>query len=105
MISALITPKMILPIIAMSKALGNNITDSIKSFMDFAKIFKSFFINLVSKVGAIFVEELYRLIKSDILQLIQSVITDIVKEKQIKKYAMILKLISLLYTRPNPPQF
>jgi hypothetical protein len=96
MISALITPKMILPIIAMSKALGNNITDGIKSFMDFAKIFKSFFINLVSKVGAIFVEELYRLIKSDILQLIQSVITDIVKEKQIKKYAMILKLISLL---------
>ena len=96
MISALITPKMILPIIVMFKSLGNTIADNIKSFTDFAKIFKSFFINLASKVGAIFVEELYRLIKSDILQLIQSVITDIVKEKQIKKYAMILKLISLL---------
>jgi hypothetical protein len=95
-ISALITPKMILPIITMFKALGNSIADNIKSFTDFVKIFKSFFINLVSKVGAIFVEELYRLIKSDILKLLQSVITDIVKEKQIKKYAMILKLISLL---------
>jgi hypothetical protein len=95
-ISSLITPKMILPIIAMSKALGNNVTDDIKSFTDFAKIFKSFFINLASKVGAIFVEEIYKLVKSDILRLLQSVITDIVKEKQIKKYAMILKLISLL---------
>ena len=96
LISALITPKMILPIITMFKALGNSIADNIKSFTDFVKIFKTFFINLVSKVGAIFVEELYRLIKSDILKLLQSVITDIVKEKQIKKYAMILKLISLL---------
>lgn len=96
MISALITPKMILPIIVMSKSLGNEYVDGIKSFTDFAKIYKSFFINLASKVGAIFVEELYKLIKSDILKLLQSVITDIVKEKQIKKYAMILKLIALL---------
>jgi hypothetical protein len=96
MISALITPKMILPIIVMSKSLGNESVDGIKSFTDFAKIYKSFFINLASKVGAIFVEELYKLIKSDLLKLIQSIITDIVKEKQIKKYAMILKLISLL---------
>jgi hypothetical protein len=96
LISALITPKMILPIITMFKALGNTIADNITSFTDFAKIFKVFFINLVSKVGAIFVEELYKLIKSDILKLLQSVIIDIVKEKQIKKYAMILKLIGLL---------
>ena len=96
MIGALITPKMILPIIAMYKALGNTLADNIKSFTDFAKIFKKFFINLVSKVGAIFVEELYKLIKEDILKLIQQVIKDIVKEKVIKKYAMILKLLALL---------
>jgi hypothetical protein len=96
MISALITPKMILPIIVMYKALGNILADSIKTFTDFAKIFKKFFINLVSKVGAIFVEELFKLIKEDILILIQQVIADIVKEKVFKKYAMILKLIALL---------
>ena len=61
-----------------------------------AKIFKKFFINLVSKVGAIFVEELFKLIKEDILKLIQQIIADIVKEKAFKKYAMILKLIALL---------
>jgi len=96
MISALLTPKMILPIIVMYKSLGNILADNIKTFTDFAKIFKKFFINLVSKVGAIFVEELFKLIKEDILKLIQQVIADIVKEKVFKKYAMILKLITLL---------
>jgi hypothetical protein len=96
MIGALITPKMILPIIVMYKALGNTLADNIKSFVDFAKIFKKFFINLVSKVGAIFVEELYKLIKEDILKLVQQVIQDIAKEKIVKKYAMILKLLALL---------
>lgn len=96
MIGALITPKMILPIIVMYKALGNTLTDNIKSFTDFAKIFKKFFINLVSKVGAIFVEELYKLIKEDILKLVQQVIKDIAKEKIVKKYSMILKLLALL---------
>ena len=95
LIGALLTPKMILPILTMYKALGNTI-DNIKSFVDFAKTFKKFFINLVSKVGAIFVEELYKLIKEDILKLAQQVIVDIVKEKQMKKYAMILKLIGIL---------
>jgi len=47
-------------------------------------------------VGAIFVEELFNLIKADILQLIQGVIKDIVKEKAKKKLIMILKLIALL---------
>jgi hypothetical protein len=96
MIGALITPKMILPIIVMYKALGNILADSIKTFTDFAKIFKKFFINLVSKVGAIFVEELFKLIKEDILKLVQQVIADIVKERAFKKYSMILKLIALL---------
>ena len=96
MISALITPKMILPIIVMYKALGNILADGIRTFTDFAKIFKRFFINLVSKVGAIFVEELFRLIKEDILRLVQQVIADIVKERAFKKYSMILKLIALL---------
>ena len=96
MIGALITPKMILPIIVMYKALGNTLADNIKSFVDFAKIFKKFFINLVSKVGAIFVEELFKLIKEDILRLVQQVLRDIVKERIVKKYAMILKLLALL---------
>ena len=85
----------------MFKALGNSIADNIKSFTDFVKIFKSFFINLVSKVGAIFVEELYRLIKSDILRLLQSVITDIVKEKFNYSFLIIFKVYCFNCLRIN----
>lgn len=95
-IGAMMSPKVVLPIMIMLKAQGNDISNLINSFTDFLKNFKQFAINVVSRVGAIFVEELFNLIKSDILQLIQGVIKDIVKEKAKKKLIMILKLIALL---------
>lgn len=64
--------------------------------MDFIKQFPKFFAEIVSKVGAIFVEELFNIIKKDIENLIQSIITDLAKEALTKKYAMILKLIQLI---------
>lgn len=95
-IGAMMSPKVVLPIMIMLKAQGNNISNLINSFNDFLKNFKQFAINVISRVGAIFVEELFNLIKADILQLIQGVIKDIVKEKAKKKLIMILKLIALL---------
>jgi hypothetical protein len=95
-IGAMMSPKVVLPIMIMLKAQGNNISDLVNSFTDFLKNFKQFAINVISRVGAIFVEELFNLIKADILQLIQGVIKDIVKEKAKKKLIMILKLIALL---------
>jgi hypothetical protein len=95
-IGALMSPKVMLPIMIMLKAQGNDISDKIASFNDFLKNFKQFSICCVSKIGAIFVEELFKLIKQDIIQLVQSVIADIVIEKANKKLAMILKLIALL---------
>lgn len=95
-IGAMMSPKVVLPIMIMLKAQGNDISNLINSFTDFLKNFKQFAINVISRVGAIFVEELFNLIKADILQLIQGVIKDIVKEKAKKKLIMILKLIALL---------
>jgi hypothetical protein len=94
--SAFLTPKILLPIYVMLKAIGQETTDSIKGLVDFTKQFKKFAINFISKIGAIFVQELFELIKKDILALIQRVITDIVKEKIDKRISMILKLIQLL---------
>jgi hypothetical protein len=94
--SAFLTPKVLLPIYVMLKAIGQETTDAIKGLVDFVKQFKKFAINFISKIGAIFVQELFELIKRDILILIQRVISDIVKEKINKKISMILKLIQLL---------
>ena len=94
--SSLLSPKILLPIYIMLKSLGQSAVDLINSFMTFIKEFKKFAINVISKVGAIFIEELFELIKRDIMALIQKVIADLIKEKIDKKLTMILKLVQLL---------
>jgi hypothetical protein len=94
--ATLLGPKTLLPIFTMLKALGQEGSDLVNSFATFMKIFKKFAINLISKIGALFVQELFEIIKGDIKNLILSVISDIFKEKMNKKLIIILKLISLL---------
>lgn len=96
LVTAILSPKILLPIFTMLKSLGNTVTDQINSFVDFAKKFKSFVINLVSKIGSLFVKELFELIKKDIKNLIQQVIMDVAKEQGDKRIIIILKLIQLL---------
>jgi hypothetical protein len=95
-VATLLGPKTLLPIFTMLKALGQESSDLINSFVTFIKNFKKFALNLISKIGALFVQELFEIIKGDIKNLILSVISDIVKEKMNKKLIIILKLISLL---------
>lgn len=97
LVGAIITPKVLLPIFVMLKALGQTLVDEVNSYMTFVRIFKSFSINLVSKIGQIFVMELFQLIRKDIAKLIQSVVQDVINEKVQKKLAIILKLIQLLF--------
>lgn len=94
--AALLSPKILLPIFVMLKSIGQTFVDGVNSFVDFMKTFKKFFINLISKIGALFVKELFYLIKKDILNLIQSVIKDIAKEGLDKRITIILKLIQLI---------
>lgn len=96
LIGALLSPKVLLPIFVMLKSLGNQILDTIDSFVSFCKNFKSFIVNLVSKAGAIFVKELFEIIKRDIFNLIQVVIQDVARESKNKKLIIILKLIQIL---------
>jgi|688.fasta_scaffold32533_3 hypothetical protein len=103
LIRALLTPKIILPIIVMFKAIKSNLsmifdaqTDEIQSYMDFIKKFKKFVTQLISKIGAIFVRELFNIIKKDIFNLLQAIIRDLAREKADKRIVMVLKLIQLL---------
>lgn len=98
LISGIMVPKILLPIMVMLKAIGNSVSDKIGSLMDFLKEFKTKAIDWISRVGAIFVKELFNLIKRDIKELIQSIILDLAKEKADKRIIMILKLIQLLIT-------
>ena len=93
---ALLSPKVLLPLYIMAKAIGQLAGYAIESLMDFLKAFKKYCINIMSKIGSLFIQELFEIIKKDILTLISSIRKDLVKEKVLKKYAMILKLIELI---------
>ena len=96
LIFSLLSPKVLLPILTILKSLGDNTVDVINSFIEFAKKFRTFLIKTVSKIGALFVKELFELIKQDIKRLIQQVILDVLQEKSDKRVIMILKLIQVL---------
>jgi len=95
---SLFSPKILLPLAIMLKAIGKSVMETIESFFDFVKRFKSFFKNVISKIAGIFIKTLFDEIKRDIRNLIQNVITDLVKESVNKYVIMILKLIQLLIT-------
>jgi hypothetical protein len=101
LVTALLSPKVLLPIYAMIKAIGsttNNAIDNINSFTGFCKYFKTFIINVTTKIGALFIKTLFNIIKKDLKNLIISVIQDITKEKIDKRTKLILKLTKILLT-------
>lgn len=99
-IRTIMAPKILLPLVTMYKAISTNansiIIDTINSYFFFFQNFKKFMINLISKIGAIFIRELVDMIKKDILALIQSIVGDITKEKARGVSIVILKLVQLL---------
>ena len=96
MVSTVLSPKVVLPLMITTKSLGQNLDLQISSFMDFAKKLKSFFIKFASMVGEIFVKILFDIIKKDILKLVQSVNLDVIRGLNNKRLNIILSLTELL---------
>ena len=65
----------------MLKALGQSAVDAVEDMVSFLKNFKEYAKNIISKIGALFVQELFQLIKKDILNLIQQIICGYSKRK------------------------
>ena len=101
LIASLLSPKVILPIMVMIKSIGTTVSnslDKIDSYTAFSKYFKTFMINIVTRIGALFIKTLFNIIKRDLKNLILVVIQDVVKEKSEKHAALILKLTKILLT-------
>lgn len=73
-------------------AAGSNI---IFNSQDFIKKWKTFIIEMVSKINVVFLTVLFEILKKDLLNLIGEIIKDVEKEKALKKYAIILRLIEV----------
>jgi HPt (histidine-containing phosphotransfer) domain-containing protein/6-pyruvoyl-tetrahydropterin synthase len=119
--SIVLSPKVLFPIFTLIQVLesqatntynqaitsGNTIVQSgnttlggvnniINNSTDFLKVFKSFNIQVMSRIGAIFLKTLYEILKKDIITLVSSVISDVSKSQRLKKYAIILRLVNIL---------
>ena len=96
LLMTILSPKVILPIIVMSKSLGQTAVDKIGSMVEFAKTFSTYIVELVSKVMSLFVKILFDIIKSDIIALTKSILGDIAKDSFAKKTLLILSLVALV---------
>ncbi len=91
---SLLSPKVLLPLFVMMKALNQNLANNITSLKDFAKKFKRLVINVMSRIGALFVKVMYDLIIGDLKKLLKSITKDILGNKLQKVYRVIEQLIS-----------
>lgn len=119
--STVLSPKVLLPIFALLKSveseakqtqntlltdtnqivenlneLNSEVNNYVNDSMDFLFKFKTFSIQLVSRIGALYLKTLYDILKKDIINLIKPIITDITKRNVTKKYSIILTLSNIL---------
>ena len=71
---------------------GSNIVNSGE---DFLKKYKTFAIEVISQINSEFLRTLYEILKKDIVNLLQLIITDISRSKLLKEYAIIIRLAQL----------
>jgi len=70
----------------------NNI---VNNQVDFMKVFQSFNIEVTSRIGSIFIKQLFELLKKDIINLLSSIVKDIAKGRLEKKYLTISRLTDI----------
>jgi hypothetical protein len=109
--AALISPKVLLPMMIMTKALEatqnniqNSIVNEVYNLESFMRTFKKFNIELVSKIGAEFVQILYNIIQRDIRKLTRKIFRDLRKEQSRKKLLQTKSLLALgiIFTKIVP---
>jgi hypothetical protein len=95
--STILSPKVMLGFLIMVKALNNNLSNTLDNSYDdlteFMKTFRKFNVNFIRRIFALFVEELFKIIKRDIKLLVERILQDIIKEaknKQLQMYSSIL---------------
>lgn len=107
--AAVLTPKNLLPLYTLLSVVQSGSTftynqavtavneniNVINSGEDFLKKYKTFAIEVVSQINSEFLRTLYEILKKDIVNLLQLIITDISRSKLLKKYGIIIRLAQL----------
>jgi len=95
-IMTILSPKVLLGLMIILKSLGSTIINSIEGFETFMQNMKQYLINIVSKIGSIFVEELFKLLKANLRKLVEVLSIEIVKEAKDARVKIIVSIIYVL---------
>jgi hypothetical protein len=98
LITSILSPKVLLPLMVMLKAIGNQIVDTIYDAVEFSRKLKSLFLNVVSKVGAIFVKTLTDLLIKDIRNLLVVVQRELTNSSKLKQYQIYVAALNTALT-------
>jgi len=97
-VTTILSPKVLLGLMVVLKslgtAIGNTIADKVEDFATFIENFKTYLINLVSRIASVFIEELFKLLKKNIRLLVETLMVEIIKES---KNAQLKAITGVLY--------
>lgn len=93
---SILSPKVLLGLMIVLKSVGSTIADLVEDLQTFIDNMKQFMVELVSKIGSIFIEELFKLLKKNIKQLVEVLILTIIKESKDARIKMISSIVFIL---------
>lgn len=93
---SILTPKVLLGLFIVLKSIKPNFSALIDGLQSFIKEFGKFLVNMMSKIAAIFVEELFKLLKKNLRLLVETLLIEIVKEAKDKRAVVISSIIFIL---------
>jgi hypothetical protein len=76
-------------------SIGQQGSNIVNDGADFLKKYKTFSIQVISKINAEFLQVLFEILKRDIVNLVSVIIADAARSKITKKYSIILRLVQL----------
>jgi hypothetical protein len=101
LVNSLLSPKHLFPLFVMGKSIGQSFQDEIETGQDFFIFYRKFIINFVSKLYAIFVEEMVKEIRKNLRSLIETTVNQQLEEvynKRNKVLATVLLSINAALT-------
>jgi hypothetical protein len=87
--SSIISPKVLLGMMIIIKSLKSTIADLVEDVKTFLLSFKNYIIQIMSKILAIFKEELFKLIKKNVKRLVENLLLDIATEAKDKRLRIV----------------
>jgi hypothetical protein len=96
LVKIILSPKVMLGFLVMLKSIASNFDLNYENLEEFLKNFKKFAVNFSRRIFAIFIEEIFEIIKREIKILVESLLLDIIQEAKNKRIQMYSTIIYIL---------